>query len=100
MILAALHLTAAVTPPDYPKPAPTKSDEPFAKQFSAAKAAASDGFVTFVLLRAGERPTDPAVANGVRWLKANPRESGWWFARLLNSDEAHDIGNAGTACWR
>ncbi|MBA4066856.1 MAG: squalene--hopene cyclase [Isosphaera sp.] len=63
--------------------------------------AASDGygtgFVTFVLLEAGEKPADPAVAGGVRWLKANQRESGRWFTRSLSTDRAHYITTAGTA---
>ena len=55
------------------------------------------GFVTFVLLQAGVKPTDDAVANGVKWLKANQRESGRWYTRSLNNDKAHYIANAGTA---
>jgi squalene-hopene/tetraprenyl-beta-curcumene cyclase len=48
-------------------------------------------------LQAGEKPTDPAVANGVKWLKANQRESGRWYTRSLSNDRAHYITNAGTA---
>lgn len=63
--------------------------------------AASDGygtgFVTYVLLRANVKPTDPAIMNAVKWLKANQRESGRWFTRSLNNDKAHYITNAGTA---
>jgi squalene-hopene/tetraprenyl-beta-curcumene cyclase len=55
------------------------------------------GFVTFVLLQAGVKPTDVAVVNGVKWLKANQRESGRWYTRSLNNDRAHYITNAGTA---
>jgi squalene-hopene/tetraprenyl-beta-curcumene cyclase len=55
------------------------------------------GFVVFVLLQAGVKPTDAAVANGVKWLKANQRESGRWYTRSLNNDKAHYITNAGTA---
>jgi squalene-hopene/tetraprenyl-beta-curcumene cyclase len=55
------------------------------------------GFVTYVLLQAGVKPTDLAVANAVRWLKANQRESGRWYTRSLNNDNAHYITNAGTA---
>ncbi len=55
------------------------------------------GFVTFVLLQAGAKPTDATVANGVKWLKANQRESGRWYTRSLNNDKAHYITNAGTA---
>jgi squalene-hopene/tetraprenyl-beta-curcumene cyclase len=55
------------------------------------------GFVTYVLLQAGVKPNDAAVANGVKWLKANQRESGRWYTRSLNNDKAHYITNAGTA---
>jgi squalene-hopene/tetraprenyl-beta-curcumene cyclase len=55
------------------------------------------GFITFVLLQAGEKANDVAVANGVKWLKANQRESGRWYTRSLNNDKAHYIANAGTA---
>jgi squalene-hopene/tetraprenyl-beta-curcumene cyclase len=55
------------------------------------------GFVTFVLLQAGVKPTDAAVTGGVKWLKANQRESGRWYTRSLNNDKAHYITNAGTA---
>jgi squalene-hopene/tetraprenyl-beta-curcumene cyclase len=63
--------------------------------------AASDGdgtgFVTFVLLQAGEKPTGEPIKAAVTWLKANQRESGRWFTRSLNNDKAHYITNAGTA---
>jgi len=63
--------------------------------------AASDGygtgFVTYILLQAGVKPTDPAIASAVKWLKSNQRESGRWFTRSLNNDKAHYITNAGTA---
>lgn len=55
------------------------------------------GFVTFVLLQAGEKPTGEAVGAAVKWLKANQRESGRWYTRSLNNDKAHYITNAGTA---
>lgn len=55
------------------------------------------GFITFVLLQAGVKADDPAVAGGVRWLKANQRESGRWYTRSLNNDKAHYITNAGCA---
>lgn len=61
----------------------------------------SDGYATglmvFVLRQAGVGTDDPAVANGVAWLKANQRESGRWYTRSLNNDNAHYITNAGTA---
>ena len=55
------------------------------------------GFVTYVLLQAGVESTDPVIANGVKWLKSNQRESGRWFTRSLNNDKAHYITNAGSA---
>ncbi|MCE9563063.1 MAG: terpene cyclase/mutase family protein [Planctomycetes bacterium] len=55
------------------------------------------GFVTYVLMQAGVPANDPAVANGVKWLKANQRESGRWYTRSLSNDKAHYIANAGTA---
>ena len=55
------------------------------------------GFVAYVLLQAGEKPTGESAANAVKWLKANQRESGRWFTRSLNTDKAHYIANAGTA---
>jgi squalene-hopene/tetraprenyl-beta-curcumene cyclase len=55
------------------------------------------GFVTFVILQAGAKPTDAVIAGGVKWLKSNQRESGRWFTRSLNNDKDHYITNAGTA---
>ncbi|MDY3563100.1 hypothetical protein R5W23_004599 [Gemmata sp. JC673] len=55
------------------------------------------GFVTYVLLVAGEKPTDASVVNAVKWLKSNQRASGRWFTRSLSNDKAHYIANAGTA---
>jgi len=55
------------------------------------------GFATFVLLQAGEKPTDPTITSAVKWLKSNQRESGRWYTRSLNNDKAHYITNAGTA---
>ena len=64
-------------------------------------AAPSDGYATglivFVLREAGVAAKDPAVKNGVAWLKANQRESGRWYTRSLSNDKAHYITNAGTA---
>jgi squalene-hopene/tetraprenyl-beta-curcumene cyclase len=63
--------------------------------------AASDGYgtgyVTYVLLQAGVKPTDEVIVSGVKWLKANQRASGRWYTRSLNTDGAHYIANAGTA---
>lgn len=55
------------------------------------------GFVTFVLLQAGEKPTADVIVRAVKWLKTNQRESGRWYTRSLNNDKAHYITNAGTA---
>ncbi|HEY1190425.1 MAG TPA: hypothetical protein VGE74_22515 [Gemmata sp.] len=55
------------------------------------------GFVTYVLLVAGEKPTDASIVSAVKWLKSNQRQSGRWFTRSLNNDKAHYIANAGTA---
>ena len=55
------------------------------------------GFVTYVLLQSGAKPTDVAVTKGVKWLKTNQRESGRWYTRSLNNDADHYIANAGTA---
>jgi squalene-hopene/tetraprenyl-beta-curcumene cyclase len=64
-------------------------------------AAPSDGYATglvvYVLRQAGVPATDPAVARGVAWLRANQRESGRWYTRSLNNDRAHYITNAGSA---
>jgi squalene-hopene/tetraprenyl-beta-curcumene cyclase len=63
--------------------------------------AESDGYATglvvFALRQAGVRADDPAVADGVKWLKSHQRESGRWYTRSLNNDRAHFITNAGTA---
>ncbi|HJZ59139.1 MAG TPA: prenyltransferase/squalene oxidase repeat-containing protein [Gemmataceae bacterium] len=62
---------------------------------------ASDGYgtglVVYVLRQAGVAADDPAVKKGVRWLKANQRESGRWFTRSVNGGRRHYIANAGTA---
>jgi squalene-hopene/tetraprenyl-beta-curcumene cyclase len=63
--------------------------------------AASDGYgtglVVLILRQAGVPAKDPAIEKGVKWLKANQRESGRWFTQSLNTDRAHYISNAGTA---
>jgi squalene-hopene/tetraprenyl-beta-curcumene cyclase len=55
------------------------------------------GLVVYVLRQAGVPAQDAALQRGVRWLRANQRESGRWFTRSLNTDRAHYITNAGTA---
>ena len=55
------------------------------------------GFTLFVLRQAGVSQDDKTIMAGVKWLKANQRESGRWYTRSLNNDKAHYITNAGTA---
>ena len=55
------------------------------------------GFTLFVLRQAGVAQDDKSILAGVKWLKANQRESGRWYTRSLNNDKAHYITNAGTA---
>ncbi len=61
----------------------------------------SDGYATgmlaFILREAGTPASDPAIARGIAWLKANQRVSGRWFTRSLNDDKDHFITDAGTA---
>ncbi len=55
------------------------------------------GFVLFVLQQAGRPSTDPNIARGLTWLKANQRASGRWHTRSLNKDSQHFLSHAGTA---
>jgi squalene-hopene/tetraprenyl-beta-curcumene cyclase len=55
------------------------------------------GYVTFVLLQAGVKPTDDVIVRSVKWMKSNQRASGQWFTRSLNNDAEHYIAHAGTA---
>ena len=55
------------------------------------------GFAVYVLRRAGVAADDPAIENGIAWLKSNQRASGRWFTRSLHSDSEHFITHAGTA---
>ena len=55
------------------------------------------GFTLYVLRRAGVKADEPAVKNGIAWLKSNQRESGRWFTRSLNRDNKHYLTHAGTA---
>jgi squalene-hopene/tetraprenyl-beta-curcumene cyclase len=63
--------------------------------------AASDGYgtglVVYVLRQAGVPVSDPAIQQGLAWLRSNQRESGRWFTRSLNTDKHHFISHAGTA---
>jgi squalene-hopene/tetraprenyl-beta-curcumene cyclase len=71
------------------------NDEPNDKQ------APSDGYATglivYVLRQAGVPADKEPIQRGVKWLKANQRESGRWFTRSVNADRAHYLTNAGTA---
>jgi squalene-hopene/tetraprenyl-beta-curcumene cyclase len=62
---------------------------------------ASDGHMTglaiIVLRSSGIPANDRASAGGVKWLKANQRESGRWWTRSLNTDTWHFITYSGTA---
>jgi len=44
------------------------------------------GFVTFVLLEAGVPVSDPAVTAGLRWLRENQRERGYWWTQSLRNN--------------
>jgi squalene-hopene/tetraprenyl-beta-curcumene cyclase len=55
------------------------------------------GFIVYVLRQAGVAADHPQVHKGLKWLKANQRQSGRWFTRSLNTDRAHYITHAGTA---
>lgn len=60
----------------------------------------SDGHQTglaIILLReSGMSASDPRIARGVAWLKANQRESGRWWTRSLNTDSWHFVTYSGT----
>jgi squalene-hopene/tetraprenyl-beta-curcumene cyclase len=55
------------------------------------------GLAIIVLREAGVPADDDALQRGVRWLKANQRESGRWWTRSLNTDTFHYITYSGTA---
>ena len=55
------------------------------------------GFAVFVMRRAGVPADDPAIEQGIAWLKSNQRASGRWFTRSLYKDSKHFITHAGTA---
>lgn len=62
---------------------------------------ASDGHMTglalLVLLEAGVERDDPSIQRGIHWLKNNQRQSGRWWTRSLNTDQAHYITYSGSA---
>ena len=55
------------------------------------------GFTVLVLRKSGLAADDPRIQRGIKWLKANQRESGRWFTRSLNKDNKHFLSHAGTA---
>jgi squalene-hopene/tetraprenyl-beta-curcumene cyclase len=55
------------------------------------------GLVIYILRQSGVPKDDKAIQRGIKWLKANQRESGRWFTRSVNADRDHWITNAGTA---
>lgn len=55
------------------------------------------GLAVLVLRAAGVEASDPRLARGVAWLKANQRASGRWWTRSLNTDSWHFITYSGTA---
>jgi squalene-hopene/tetraprenyl-beta-curcumene cyclase len=55
------------------------------------------GFVMYVLRRGGVPADDPALRDGVNWLKTHQRLSGRWFTRSLFKDSRHFISHAGSA---
>lgn len=64
-------------------------------------APASDGHMTglalLALLDNGVSPKDATVRRGIRWLRANQRESGRWWTRSLNTDKWNYITYSGSA---
>jgi squalene-hopene/tetraprenyl-beta-curcumene cyclase len=55
------------------------------------------GFVVYALRQVGLPADHQAIQKGVKWLRANQRESGRWFVRSLNTDKFHYLTNAGTS---
>jgi squalene-hopene/tetraprenyl-beta-curcumene cyclase len=56
------------------------------------------GFVTFILMQAGVPASDPAVQNGIAWLRANQRARGYWWTQSLrnNPESANFLTHTGT----
>ena len=56
------------------------------------------GFVTFILMQAGVPASDPAVRDGINWLRANQRERGYWWTQSLrnNPETPNFLTHAGT----
>jgi len=55
------------------------------------------GFVIYLARQMEIASGDPRLQRGVRWLKANQRQSGRWFTRSPTKDSKHFISNIGTA---
>lgn len=55
------------------------------------------GFVIFVARQADVPATDERLQRGLKWLKANQRESGRWFNPSLNNRPNNVLSNSGTA---
>lgn len=55
------------------------------------------GFALFVLRNAGVPANDPALTQGIAWLKANQRESGRWFQPSFVGRPENLISNSATA---
>lgn len=55
------------------------------------------GLAIIVLRSSGVPAADEKIQSGIRWLKANQRESGRWWTRSLNTDSWHFITYSGTA---
>ena len=60
----------------------------------------SDGYATalglYALRQAGVSKEDPGIVRGIKWLKANQRQSGRWFTHSPRRDGRHYITQAGT----
>jgi len=56
------------------------------------------GFATFVLMQAGVPASDPAIQDGIDWLRTNQRARGYWWTQSLrnNTETANFLTHAGT----
>ena len=71
------------------------------REESAAAKSASDGHMTglalIVLHETETADSTAAEQRGIAWIKSNQRESGRWWTRSLNTEDAHYITFSGTA---
>jgi squalene-hopene/tetraprenyl-beta-curcumene cyclase len=71
------------------------------REESDAAKSASDGHMTglalIVLHEANSSDSTAAEQRGIAWIKSNQRESGRWWTRSLNTEDAHYITFSGTA---